>query len=80
MSKKLIIACDGAAASGKSTGAKLIAKKYGLLLFNSGLYYRYASYLILKTVSLLASSNSYIVSSQFFNFIYDSSVLFAFVS
>jgi len=48
MSKKLIIACDGAAASGKSTGAKLIAKKYGLLLFNSGLYYRYASYLILK--------------------------------
>ena len=48
MQKKLIIACDGGAASGKSTGAKLIAKKYKLLLLNSGLYYRYASFLILK--------------------------------
>lgn len=48
MLKKLRIACDGAAASGKSTGAKLIAKQYKLLLFNSGLYYRYASFLILK--------------------------------
>ncbi len=48
MQKKLRIACDGAAASGKSTGAKLIAKQYKLLLFNSGLYYRYASFLILK--------------------------------
>ena len=48
MQKKLIIACDGGAASGKSTGAKLIANKYKLLLLNSGLYYRYASFLILK--------------------------------
>ena len=28
MKKTLIIACDGEAASGKSTGAKLISKKY----------------------------------------------------
>ena len=35
--KKLIIACDGEAASGKSTAAKLISKKYKLLLINSGL-------------------------------------------
>ena len=41
--KKLIIACDGEPASGKSTAAKLISKKYGLLLINSGLLYRYAS-------------------------------------
>ena len=41
--KKLIIACDGESASGKSTAAKLISKKYGLLLINSGLLYRYAS-------------------------------------
>ena len=40
---KLIIACDGESASGKSTAAKLISKKYNLLLINSGLIYRYAS-------------------------------------
>ena len=45
---KLIIACDGESASGKSTAAKLISKKYNLLLINSGLLYRYASALILK--------------------------------
>ena len=41
--KKLIIACDGESASGKSSAAKLISKKYKLLLINSGLLYRYAS-------------------------------------
>ena len=46
--KKLIIACDGESASGKSTAAKSISKKYGLLLINSGLLYRYASKLIIK--------------------------------
>ena len=40
---KLIIACDGESASGKSTAAKLISRKYKLLLINSGLLYRYAS-------------------------------------
>ena len=43
-----MISCDGGAASGKSTGAKLIAKKYNLKFLSSGLLYRYASYLILK--------------------------------
>ena len=46
--KKLIIACDGESASGKSTAAKLISKKYKLLLVNSGLLYRYCSKLILE--------------------------------
>ena len=46
--KKLIIACDGESASGKSTAAKLISKKYNLLLINSGLLYRYGSKLVLK--------------------------------
>ena len=45
---KLIIACDGESASGKSTAAKLISKKYNLLLVNSGLLYRYASKLIIN--------------------------------
>ena len=46
--KKLIVACDGEAASGKSTGAKLLSKKYNLLLINSGLFYRYSSKLIIQ--------------------------------
>ena len=46
-SKKLIIACDGESASGKSTAAKLISKKYKLLLINSGLLYRYCSKLVI---------------------------------
>ena len=48
MSKSLIVACDGEAASGKSTGAKLLSKKYKLLLLNSGLLYRYASKILIK--------------------------------
>ena len=42
------IACDGGAATGKSTGAKMIAKKYKLKFLSSGLLYRYASKLIIK--------------------------------
>ena len=46
--RRLIISCDGGAASGKTTGARLIAKKYKLKFLSSGMLYRYASYLILK--------------------------------
>ncbi len=46
--KILRITCDGGAATGKSTGAKLIAKKFNLSYLSSGLLYRYASYIILK--------------------------------
>tara|TARA_B100002051_G_scaffold268588_1_gene298657 strand:- start:2174 stop:2821 length:648 start_codon:yes stop_codon:yes gene_type:complete len=49
MYKRLVISCDGGAASGKTTGAKLIAKKYKLKFLSSGMLYRYASYLILRT-------------------------------
>ncbi|WP_075522771.1 (d)CMP kinase [Candidatus Pelagibacter communis] len=54
--KKLIIACDGESASGKSTAAKLVSNKYKLLLINSGLLYRYCSKLVLtnKPKNLLA--------------------------
>ena len=48
LNNKLIIACDGESASGKSTAAKLISKKYNLLLINSGLLYRYGSMLVIK--------------------------------
>ena len=46
--KKIIIACDGESASGKSTAAKLISTKYQLLLVSSGFLYRYSSKLIIK--------------------------------
>jgi len=45
---KLIVSCDGGAASGKTTGAKLISKRYKLNFLSSGLLYRYASYLLIK--------------------------------
>ena len=45
---KLVIAADGSAASGKTTGAKIISKKYSLKFISSGLLYRFASYQILK--------------------------------
>ncbi len=45
----LLIACDGGAASGKTTAAKLLSKKYNLKFLSSGLLYRYISYkLIVK--------------------------------
>ena len=46
--KTIQISCDGGAATGKSTGAKMIAKKFKLKFLSSGLLYRYASYLIIK--------------------------------
>ena len=46
--RELKITCDGGASTGKSTGGKLIAKKYKLAFLSSGLLYRYASYLIIK--------------------------------
>ena len=45
---KLVVTADGSAASGKTTGAKKISKKYGLQFLSSGLLYRYASYQLLK--------------------------------
>ena len=46
--KSIQISCDGGAATGKSTGAKMIAKKYKLKFLSSGLLYRFSSFLILK--------------------------------
>tara|TARA_X000001036_G_scaffold106855_1_gene99913 strand:- start:2614 stop:3258 length:645 start_codon:yes stop_codon:yes gene_type:complete len=47
-SNYLQISCDGGASTGKSTGAKMISKKYNLKFMSSGLLYRYAGYLILR--------------------------------
>ena len=45
MSKGLIIAIDGPAGSGKSTSAKLIAKKLGYLYIDTGAMYRAITFL-----------------------------------
>ena len=44
----LRIAVDGESGSGKSYASKIIGKKYNCYILNSGLAYRYASYLIIK--------------------------------
>ena len=46
--KSIQISCDGGAATGKSTAAKMLSKKYNLSFLSSGLLYRYAALLILK--------------------------------
>ena len=46
--KSIQISCDGGAATGKSTGAKMLSKKYNLTFLSSGLLYRYAALLLLK--------------------------------
>ena len=48
LSKHLRIAADGESASGKSYASKIIGKKYKCFVLNSGLAYRYASYLIIN--------------------------------
>ena len=49
---KLLVSADGGAASGKTTGARMISKKYGLKLLTSGLLYRYVSYKLIANKKL----------------------------
>jgi len=46
--KRFIVNIDGSASSGKSTAAKLLAKKYNWSVFNSGLLFRYAAKKIIE--------------------------------
>ena len=50
---KLLIACDGGAASGKTTAARLISRKYNLHFLSSGLLYRYISFKLLSQKKLV---------------------------
>jgi len=52
MSKGLIIAIDGPAGSGKSTSAKLIAKKLGYVYIDTGAMYRAITYLALDSEAI----------------------------
>ncbi len=67
--KNIQISCDGGAATGKSTGAKLISKKYGLKFLSSGLLYRYAGFLLLRynpknKIKFLKKKFKYLVYSK----------------
>ena len=44
----MIISIDGPAASGKSTTARLLAKKLDFIHLNTGLYYRAITYIFIK--------------------------------
>jgi cytidylate kinase len=46
--KTIQLSCDGGAATGKSTGAKMISIKYKLKFLSSGLLYRYATYVLIR--------------------------------
>ncbi|RMF61686.1 MAG: (d)CMP kinase [Calditrichaeota bacterium] len=48
MKKKIVVAIDGPAASGKSTTARLVAKKLGYLYIDSGAMYRAVTLLALR--------------------------------
>jgi CMP/dCMP kinase len=52
MSNGLIIAIDGPAGSGKSTSAKLIAKKLGYVYIDTGAMYRAITYLALENEAI----------------------------
>ncbi len=67
--KNIQISCDGGAATGKSTGARLISKKYGLKFLSSGLLYRYAGFLLLRynpknKIKFLKKKFKYLVYSK----------------
>jgi cytidylate kinase len=52
MSKNMIITIDGPAGSGKSTSAKLIARRLGFTYLDTGAMYRAITYLALKNKAL----------------------------
>ena len=45
---KFSIAIDGSSASGKTTGSKIISKKFNFKLLSSGRLYRYLAYKIIN--------------------------------
>ena len=59
MSKKLIIAIDGPAGSGKSTSAKLVAKKLNYIYIDTGAMYRAVTLFVLRN-NLMGRTNEII--------------------
>jgi CMP/dCMP kinase len=57
MSKRLIVAIDGPAGSGKSTSAKLVAQKLGYLYIDTGAMYRTVTFLAIKN-NVLKNNNA----------------------
>ena len=54
---RFLISADGGAASGKSFGSKLIAKKYNFKMLTSGLLYRLVAYKLLSKKRIKSQNN-----------------------
>lgn len=63
MSKRLIVAIDGPAGSGKSTSAKLVAQKLGYLYIDTGAMYRAVTFLAIRK-NVLNNSDAVIKIAQ----------------
>ncbi len=63
MSKKLIVAIDGPAGSGKSTSAKLVAQRLGYLYIDTGAMYRAVTFLSIEK-NILDSAEAIVQLSE----------------
>ena len=68
MSKKLIIAIDGPAGSGKSTSAKLVAKRLNYLYIDTGAMYRAVTLFVLRN-NLMKQTNEIIELANSLNIV-----------
>jgi CMP/dCMP kinase len=64
ISKKIAIAIDGPAASGKSTTAKLVAEKLGYLHIDTGAMYRAITWKVLQKKLSLEDENNIVALAQ----------------
>jgi len=81
MSKKLIVAIDGPAGSGKSTSAKLVAQKLGYLYVDSGAMYRAITYLaIIKNVLNNSEEISTLANETDLKLKYENGITFVFAN
>ncbi|MCL4147308.1 UNVERIFIED_CONTAM: hypothetical protein GTU68_017632 [Idotea baltica] len=65
MVKKITIAIDGFSSTGKSTIAKLLAKKYNYIYVDTGAMYRAVTFYFLKKEELISKLKSIKLSFQF---------------
>ena len=57
---RLLISADGGAGSGKTTGSKLLAKKYGLKFLSSGVLYRHVALKLLNAKKIFCLDSYWI--------------------
>ena len=65
MDRRVVIAIDGTAASGKSTNARIVAEALGFLHVDTGAMYRTGEWYILRSKASLLRSFFQIQTCQF---------------